>query len=54
MTLASNSTANSITQMGRRVGRVVMRVSIKPGTDWRWRSVSDFFKASRMKDMDVS
>jgi len=41
-------------QTGKRLRRVPPRVSIKPGTVCRCRSISDFLSASRMKDMKDS
>src|SRR5579863_19428 len=50
--LTASSAANAMAQIGKRGRRGVDPASINPGTLWRWRSISDFFRASRMKDMN--
>jgi hypothetical protein len=52
--LMTSNPANTQPQTGIERRRVAPGTSINPGTLWRCRSISDFFRASRMKDMRKS
>src|SRR5690348_6356800 len=53
-TLTSSSKPSPRAQTGRRRRGAATFTSNSAGADWRWRSVSDFFRASRMKDMSAT
>src|SRR4051812_30210959 len=52
-TLTPNNTPSAAAHPGNRRRGAATFTSNSAGDAWRWRSLSDFFRASRMKDMSA-